>query len=247
MRPSRALLAAVATAAVLLPPRAASADDMVLLKDGRTVECPKVEKQDKTYVLKFKNGDVTVPADQVKEALVSGASTYEPKDDDEKAKLEKGFVPFEGKWVPKSERDATVARRAAAAKKKIDEAKAHREWRNRYKAKTQNFDFEYTIPPEIAKGYMDLMETYYAYFTKQFGITRDPKRRLTVCFYHDYDTFLEVAGAPRGVLAYYAFEPGHPKELNFYYDRIRPQETAAIMARRWPSTSAAAPGTRSRR
>ena len=216
-------------AALLLPASGAFADDTVLLKDGRTIDCPKIEKQDGKYRLQFKNGEIFVPADVVKEALISGVEGYEPKDDDEKAKLAKGLVPFEGKWVAKAERDATVAKRTAAAKKKIEEAKAHREWRNRYKTKTQNFDFEYTIPPEIAKGYMDLMETYFSVFTKQFGITRDPKRRLTVCFYHDYDTFLEVSGAPRGVLAYYAFDGPRPRELNFYYDRIRPQETAAIM------------------
>jgi tetratricopeptide (TPR) repeat protein len=70
------------------------------------------------------------------------------------------------------------------------------------------------------------MEAYYSNFTKQFRISK-PKERLKVCFYHDYDTFLEVSGAHYGVLAYYRFVP--PRELNFYYDRLRPEETTAIM------------------
>jgi hypothetical protein len=74
---------------------------------------------------------------------------------------------------------------------------------------------------------MDLMETYYSVFTKQFGVARPPKEKLKVCFYHDYETFLEVSGAPYGVLAYYRFV--QPRELNFYYDRLRPDETTAIM------------------
>lgn len=222
--------AAAAAAALLLSlatPHAAA--DTLLLKDGRTVECKKATKTDDgRWRLTYENGEILVAADLVKDALTTDAAgAYEPKDDVEKEKLAKGLVPFDGKWVPKSERDAALARRAAEAKKRIDEAKAHREWRNRYKAKTANFEFEYTIPPDIAKGYMDLMETYYAFFTKQFNVARPPKEKLKVCFYHDYDTFLEVSGASYGVLAYYRFVP--PRELNFYYDRLRPDETVAIM------------------
>jgi len=185
----------VATLVALLVPRAPVASaDTLLLKDGRTVENVKIAKEEGGYRLTFKNGDVLVPAAGVKEVFVEGAAGYEPKDDEERAKVAKGLVPYEGRWIPKADRDAQVARKAAAAKKRIDEAKAHRLWRNRYKEKTANFDFEYTIPPEIAKGYIDLMEAYYAYFTKAFDCRRNPKQRLTVCFYHDYDTFLDVSG-----------------------------------------------------
>jgi tetratricopeptide (TPR) repeat protein len=210
-----------------LPGALAARADSILLTDGRTVEAPKITKDEKGYRLAFKNGDVVVPAALVKEALFAGEGGYEPKNDEEKAKLEKGLVPFEGRWVAKAERDATMAKRAAAAKKKIEEAKAHRLWRNRYKVKTQNFDFEFTIPPEIAQGYMDLMETYYSNFTKQFGCARPPKERLPVCLYHDYQSFLDTGGAGYGVLAYYRFVS--PRELNFFYDRVRPEETVAIM------------------
>ena len=223
-----ACLALAALVAAALAPRPAAADS-VLLKDGRTLDCPKVEKQgDGSYKLKFGSGEIVLKGDVVREAFTTSASgAYEPKDDAERAKLEKGLVPHEGKWVTKAERDAQVAKRAAEAKKRIDEAKAHREWRNRYKEKTANFEFEYTIPPDIAKGYIDMMETYYAYFTRQFSCARPPKEKLKICFYHDYDTFLEVSGASYGVLAYYRFVA--PRELNFYYDRLRPDETTAIM------------------
>ena len=229
MRPASRLLAALAAVLLLAVAAPRASADTLLLKDGRTVECKKaVRTDDGKWRLTYEHGEVLVAADLVKEAITTDASgAYEPKDDVEKEKLAKGLVPFEGKWVPKSERDATTARRAAEAKKRIDEAKAHREWRNRYKAKTANFEFEYTIPPDIAKGYMDLMETYYAFFTKQFNVSRPPKEKLKVCFYHDYDTFLEVSGAGYGVLAYYRFVP--PRELNFFYDRLRPEETVAIM------------------
>ncbi len=218
-----ALLLAGATA-----PRPAAADT-ILLVDGRTLDCPRAEKQaDGAWKLKFENGDIVLPAAMVKDAFVTGAQGFEPRDDEERAKVAKGLVPYEGTWISKAERDSKVARRTAEAKKKIDEAKAHREWRNRYKAKSANFEFEYTIAPEIAKGYIDLMETYYGVFTKAFNVSRPPKEKLKVCFYHDYDTFLEVSGAGYGTLAYYL--PGGPRrELNFFYDRLRPDETTAIM------------------
>jgi hypothetical protein len=222
---SFAAIAALLTA-LLSEGRGAGADT-VLLKDGRTVEAPKADKQaDGSWVLRFQNGDITLPAELVKEGWCVGAQGYEPKDDEEKAKLEKGLVPYEGKWIPKAERDQKAAKKTADTKKRIEEAKAHREWRNRYKMKTANFDVEYTIPPEIAKGYMDLMEAFFQVFTKEFRITK-PKERLKVCFYHDYDTFIQVGGAGYGTLAYYRFVP--PLELNFFYDRLRPEETIAVM------------------
>jgi hypothetical protein len=223
-------LAVAATAALLTALLAGgrpAAADTVLLKDGRTVEAPKAEKRDDgSWALKFKNGDVILPADLVKEAWCVGAEGYLPKNDEEKAKLDKGLVPYEGKWIPKAERDQKAAKKTAEAKKRVEEARAHREWRNRYKEKTTNFEFEYTIPPEIAKNYMALMEAFYAVFTKEFKITK-PKERLKVCFYHDYDTFIQVGGAGYGALAYFRFV--EPLELNFFYDRLRPEETIAIM------------------
>jgi hypothetical protein len=220
-----AAIAALLTTSLLgLGPAAA---DTVLLRDGRTIEVPKAEPQaDGSWLLKYENGDIALPKDLVKEAWCLGAQGYEPKNDEEKAKLEKGLVPYEGKWIPKAERDQKAAKKSADAKKRVEEARAHREWRNRYKAKTSNFEFEYTIPPEIAKNYMELMEAFFAVFAKEFKINR-PKERLKVCFYHDYDTFIQVGGAGYGALAYFRFVP--PLELNFFYDRVRPEQTIAIM------------------
>jgi len=233
----RLRLLAVAAAAFLVlegsPPSCPAADppastDTVILTDGRIVDCPRVEKQgDGTYKLAFAHGDVVLPGDMVRLAFTQKAGAYEPKDDEERAKIEKGLVPYEGQWIPKADRDGRIARKAAEAKRRVAEAKAHRNWRDRYKVKSANFEFEYTIAPEIAKNYMDLMETYYSVFTKDFKVSRPPKEKLKVCFYHDYDTFVEVAGAPYGAIAYYV--PFGRRELNFYYDRLRPEFTTAVM------------------
>lgn len=223
-----ALLPALVPALWLAGAASPAHADSLLLKDGRAIECKKAAKaEDGRWILSFEHGEIPLPADLVKEAFTTGAGGVpQAKNPEEQALIDKGLVPFEGKWVPRSERDSKLAKRSAEAQKRIEEAKAHRLWRNRYKAKTSNFEFEYTIPPEIAKGYMDLLETFFAYFTKEFKVSK-PKERLKVCFYHDYETFLEVSGAPYGALAYYRFVA--PLELNFFYDRLRPEETVAIM------------------
>ena len=224
MRSASALLPLV----LLLGAAPFASADMLMLKDGRSIEGVKIEKGDGAYTVHYKNGDVRIPEGLVRDCLVEGEGGYEPRNDEEKAKIAQGLVPFEGKWMKKAERDALVAKRLAEKKKRIEDAKAHREWRHRWMTKGTNFDFEYTIPPEIFESYKNLMETYYTVFTKKWNIQRPPKvGRLKVCFYHDYDSFLQVSGGGYGVLAYYRFMP--PRELNFFYDRVAPEFTTAVM------------------
>ena len=175
---TRILLAGAFLALTSLPASA----DMLLLNDGRVVEGVTIRKQDDGYHLLYKNGEVVVPLDRVKDAVIEGAEGHEARDEEEKAKLEKGLVPYGGKWVPKAERDAKEAKRLAEQKQRLLDAKAHREWRSRYKDKSANFTWEFTIPPDVAQGYVDLMETYYNVFTKYWGIKRGPKEpKLPVC------------------------------------------------------------------
>ncbi len=144
-------LLALSSSDATVPPAGA---DTLLLTDGRTVDCPKAEKQaDGSWKITFQNGEIVVPGNQVKDAFLTGAQGYEPKNDEEREKVAKGLVPYDGKWMPVSERDGKLAKKAAETKKRIEEAKAHREWRNRYKAKTANFEFEYTIPPQWKRRY----------------------------------------------------------------------------------------------
>ena len=43
-----------------------------------------------------------------------------------------------------------------ANQKKIEEARAHRKWQEHYTMRTRNFEFQYTIDPEVMRGYADL-------------------------------------------------------------------------------------------
>lgn len=216
---------ALATALLLAAPAAA---DMLLLKDGRIIERPKMEQVEGGVKVHFENGEVLVPADKIETALIENAPPYEPKTPDEKAKMDKGLVPFEGKWIKPKKRDKLVQKRIAERKEHLEEVKKHSLWRNRWKDKTKHFEFEYTVPPNIAEYYQDLMEAYYKAFAKDWKVGQ-PKDlgKLKVCFYINRGDFQQIGGAGGGALAYFKFVK--PLELNFFYDRLDPDLTEQVM------------------
>ncbi len=228
-----AALAAAFLAAFSLGGRSARADetcsDSLHLKDGRFVDGIPIERADGGLRLKYPSGDVFVPSALVADYVAtSAAGDVEARDEEERAKLEKGLVPFEGKWVPKARRDAAIKERTEQKRKQLEELKSHREWRNRYKKETKHFAFEHTIPPEIAQSYMDLLETYYDVFTKKWNIRPGPKTgKLPVCIYSDRKAFNRVSGAPYGVIGYFKFVD--PKELDLYYDRLDERLTIDVL------------------
>lgn len=220
-QPFVALIAALAAAT--LP-----AQDSLQLADGRFVIGPKMTRQEDGIVVHFTNGDVKVMNDLVKTCTALGGNEQGNWTDEEREKLDRGLVPFEGKWIPVERRDKELAQRVSERAEKIAEAKKHRRWVDRYVTKTRNFEFHYTIDPDVMQAYMDLMETYFSEFTKEWGIRKPSKvGRLKVCFYHDKDYFHQVGGAPEGVIGYYRFV--QPRELNFYYDRLDQDMTIDVM------------------
>ncbi len=195
----------------------ASADSL-FFKDGRSYEVPKLVKTEKGFEAQYTNGTITIPAELVKEwfAAETGGD-YAAKNDDEAKKLAAGLVPFEGKWISKADRDKKIEKRNKTRKDAVEEAKKHQEWRDRYKATTAHFNFEYTVPLEVGANYMTLFEVYFDTFAKEWGVKQPPNQKLKVCFYNDEDDFHRIGNAPRGVLGYFRFV--EPLELNFFYER----------------------------
>ena len=74
---------------------------------------------------------------------------------------------------------------------------------------------------------MDLFETYFKIFAKEWGVKRGRLGKLKVCFYHDEDYFRQVSGAGYGVLGYFRFVD--PIELNVYNIRNDKQETLSVI------------------
>ena len=207
---------------------AARAENILLLEDGRIVERPKMERVEGAVRVFFENGEVVIPDALIQEAILEGVHVFEPKDDKERAKYEKGLVNFQGEWVKKEKLPEFVAKYLAERKARIQEIKEHQEWRNKWEEKTKHFEFQYTVPPHIFEYYRDLMEAYYKEFAKTWKV-KQPKDlgRLTVCFYTDVQKFQQIGGAPSGVLGYFRFVK--PIELNFYYDRLDPEGTEQVM------------------
>jgi tetratricopeptide (TPR) repeat protein len=203
-------------------------DDSMILTDGRFVDGVKIRETKDGYAIVYKNGEVKLSKKMVKECFIEGAEGYVPKNEAEKEKVAKGLVPYEGRWIKKRKRASLIAKKRKKQEAKYKELKSHSEWRNRYIDKTKQFQFEYTLDPDIFRDLEDLMENYYKIFMKDWRLTKPSKAGpLTVCFYHDYDTFLQVGGVGRGVLGYYRFV--EPRELNFFYDRLDLEYTIEVM------------------
>ncbi|MEM7307782.1 MAG: hypothetical protein AAF682_13975 [Planctomycetota bacterium] len=217
----------LACAALLGTPTLAQ-DDLLCLKDGRVFADLSMERTDGGVTIHFENGDVAVPGGLILDALVAGSSSFEPTNDEEREKLAKGFVPFDGKWVSQKRRDQLIAKRLKERREAIEEMQAHREWRNRYREESKNFAFEFTVPKHIFDGYRESMEAYFSIFAKDWKVKRPRDRpKLSVCFYGSRKEFHRTGGAGSYVLGYFKFHPEF--DLNIYYDRLDPAETEDVM------------------
>lgn len=205
-----------------------AAQDSLQLTDGRFVIGPRMSKKGQDIVIHYQNGDVTVPKAIVKASTVLDAGPDKEWTAEEREKIAKGLVFFEGKWLAEARRTAILEERKQKRAQRIADAQAHREWRNCYKKETKNFAFEYTIDPEVMQRYADMLEVYFTTFTKEWGITKPPKiGKLKVCFYHNEQSFLEVSGASPGVIGYFRFV--EPIELDFFYERLDEELTQDVL------------------
>ena len=73
---------------------AAATQDELALKDGRFVQGVKISEVKDGYKIHYENGEVFVPADLVKDAYLTSDGGYQPKNDKEREKLEKGYAAF---------------------------------------------------------------------------------------------------------------------------------------------------------
>ena len=142
--------------------------------------------------------------------------------------MAKGLVPYNGKWIPRSRLKSILAKERKKMLARLEEIKKHSMWRDRYKETTKHFAFEYTIPPEVARDYINFFEVYWKVFNKRWRIRQPPRMgKLKVCIYNNQKDFLRITGQPPGVLGYFQF--AEPIELNFFHDRKDTQFTLAVL------------------
>lgn len=205
-----------------------AAADVVLLKDGRILERPNMSITPEGVKVPFENGEIVIPEDQIADAILEAGVPFAAETDEDKAKLAKGLVPFDGQWIDRDKAAKLVQKRIEARKAQVAAVREHMLWRNRWQEQTKHFAFEYTVPPEVYQYYADLMEAYYDEFAKTWRI-KQPKElgRLRICFYTDREKFQQIGGVGGGVLGYFRFVK--PLELNFYYERLDPDQTEQVM------------------
>ncbi len=211
----RATLGALALLLLVGPSAEA---DMLFFADGRFYEVPRLAKRDDGFDAHFTHGTIFVRKDLVKDWFIEQAGApAEASNEADAARIAKGLVPWDGKWIPKARRDRIVEERNEEARAQIEEYRAHQEWRNRYRFETKHFEFEFTVPEDVGREYMDMFEVYYETFAKVWKIKQPRNEKLKVCFYNDADDFHRIGNVPRGVLGYFRFV--EPIELNFFYER----------------------------
>lgn len=209
--------------------------DTLALKDGRFFEGKPIEATDDGYVITFKHGKVTIPKSMVTSFFKAGAGgEFVPSNQKEKAKFEKGFVPWKGRWVKVPYRDRMRKKAEAVRKKRMEQMKERRLWRNRAEvwSKNKKFRFLHTLPDDVFQEFKDLFETYYAFFTKYWkfkpagDFITDRKKGVTINIYHKREYFEQVSGAPSGVVGYYS---PPDRDLHFFYDRENRSYTIDVM------------------
>jgi len=195
-----------------------AAGDSLFFKDGRYYEVPRLIEQGRELHVVFQHGTVVVDKSLVKEFFIEQeGGLIEPKNEDEAEKVAKGLVPYQGRWIPKSRREQLIAERNEEIRNKLEEYRSHQNWRDRYQEETRHFEFEYTVPQDVGREYIEMFEAYYDVFARDWRITQPKGKRLKVCFYNNADDFHRIGNVQRGVLGYFRFVD--PIELNFFYER----------------------------
>ena len=215
-------------ALVLLVPSARG--DRVITSDGRIITPQKAREVPEGYRLTFEHGEVLITDTSVIEEIeIEGdMSDYEPESDDEREKLEDGFVRYRGRWLSKPAYKAQLDREFQASKKRLDELAAHNDFGNPWEKETKHFLIKTNTSPELLEYYAELLETYYGIMDKRVGISPTPtyrRKKMTVKIYKSMEEFLEWSeefGVSYGVLGFFT---SYDDSLNFYHDYAEPART----------------------
>ena len=192
--------------------------DSLFFNDGRYYEVPRIEEQEQELHVVYPHGTVIVDRTLVKDYYIErDGAAIKPKNEEEARMLDKGLVPYEGRWIPKGRREALIKKRNEENRLKLEEYRKHQNWRDRYKESTKHFEFEFTVPEDVGAEYMEMFEAYYGIFAKDWKISQPRGKKLKVCFYNNASDFRRIGNVSRGVLGYFRFV--EPIELNFFYER----------------------------
>ncbi len=200
--------------------------DQLVTEDGRILECKKArEAEDGAYRLIFEHGEFVCPGHLIAEVAIEGdMSDYVPQNEDEKKKLEAGYVRYRGKWMSKPAYEAALRKKNEERKKRTEERALHADFANAYEKETKHFLFKTNTSPELLEYYAELLEAYYKLMDKRVGIKPSPtlkRTKMTVNIYKNRREFHELSAADigPGVAGYFW---AYDQTLNFYHDYQEP-------------------------
>jgi tetratricopeptide (TPR) repeat protein len=203
--------------------------DRVLTEDGRILIPEKARKSETGYTITFANGTIEVGMDQgIREVEIEGdMSDYVPQNEDEREKLEKGYVKYRSQWMSKVRYKNELRKEHEAMKERLEELAAHSNFYNAWEEETKHFIIRTNTSPELLEYYGDLLEAYYSLMDKRIGIKPTPKYRrlkMTVNVYKNSEEFHDLSAGDPGpsVLGYFW---SYDNTLNFYHDYQDPDRS----------------------
>jgi len=228
-RTLRCLAVFAAACALFLPAAGAQGENYLILRDGRIVRGPAMEQKEGFVEVHFKAGTVQVPDALVSGLLLAGQELqFEPKTDEERAQLEKGFVKVDGRWERVRNLRLEAEKRAKEQIAAAEDAAKHNEWRFAYEEESKHFRWKYTVPKFIAERYKRAADAYFEIFARDWKVQRDKKKpKLMVNFFSNRKEFHRTSGAPGGALAYFMFLGNY--DLCAFYDRTDPVFTEQVL------------------
>ncbi|MAF66092.1 MAG: hypothetical protein CMJ84_10615 [Planctomycetes bacterium] len=227
--PMTTRIAATLAATVLTLSSSPALADRVITEDGRMLTPQKARAEGEGYRLIFEHGEIVLAnSDRIKAVEIEGdMSDYEPQNDNEREKLEKGYVRYQGKWMSKPAYQAQLNREYAEAKKRADLIAAHSDWHTGWTEETKHFLVKSNTSPEILEFYCELLEAYYKLMNKRIGINPTPtyrRKKMTVNVYRSREEFhkLNAAGVGDSVLGYFW---SADDTLNFFHEYSEPAQS----------------------
>ncbi len=198
--------------------------DRLVTTDGRVLTVKKARVDGAGYRLSFENGEILLKDKAaVKAVEIEGdMSDYVPKDESERANLEKGFVKYAGAWMTKQAFENKLAEEHAKTKKRTEDMQAHADFDHGWTKETAHFALRTNSSAELLDYYGNLLESYYGLMDDRFGINPSPSLRRTkmeVNIYKNRKEFTKYTSMPNGVAGF--FSPSD-KTLNFFHDYDEP-------------------------
>ncbi|MCB9915352.1 MAG: hypothetical protein H6828_09405 [Planctomycetes bacterium] len=213
-------------AAVLAPELLA---DRLITNDGRVVEVKKARKEGDHYRLIFEHGEILAPADEriASIEMEGDMSDYVPQNDDERDKLEQGFVRYRGQWMSKSRYETEKKKEFEDAQERTAFLAEHSDWFNCWTEETKHFIIKTNSSPELLEYYGDLLEAYYKLMDNRVGIKPTlsyQRKKMTVNIYKSREEFhkLNAGGAGGSVLGYFW---SADDTLNFFHNYEEPAQS----------------------